>query len=38
MEGKVKIVPLTNLNEYLHNDSSGTGVDLYASENNSSEN
>jgi hypothetical protein len=28
-----KIVPLTNLNEHLHNDSSGTGVDLYVSEN-----
>jgi hypothetical protein len=39
MEGKVtKIVPLTNLNEYLLNDSSGMQVDLYVSENNSSEN
>jgi hypothetical protein len=33
-----KIVFLSNLNEYLHNDSSGRGVGLYVSGNNSSEN
>jgi hypothetical protein len=38
MEGNVTIVPITNVNEYLHNGSSGTGVDLCVSENNSSEN
>jgi hypothetical protein len=32
-----KIVPLTNMNEYLHNDISVTEVNLYVSVNNSSE-
>jgi hypothetical protein len=33
-----KIVPLTNLNDYLHNDISVTEINFYVSVNNSSEN
>jgi hypothetical protein len=32
-----RIVPLTNLNPYLHNDTSETGVNVNTSANNSSE-